>query len=569
MRIDRKTLRNLASALLSAAALGPVVPASAAEPLGFVYASGSNGVEAMRVGPDGQLSPVDGTLHGLGSATGMAIVHAANGLNLYELAPQVGKAPFGPFSIVHFTVDQQTGALTDVGEPFGSFEAYSYPDDLFGFDGFGRFGGKSELLLGACSTAKCLGNGSGRVYEIAVNPTDGSLSEDASVIFPEEGSVFSTAGAGDAFAAVSALPKGAGDVLFPAGIDHASGHIALGAEFGLTVAGVSPSRPCCAAGLALALRPGLLVANGDEVGGTEESLLFGVGFYGFSTTHVVGGGEVTPFEPFTGSAGAPIAFAGHQVVSAIVDPPSHGALQVMPEGGGGSSELPVDANGPILALLTLGDVLYVGDESGPIVQLGGVDASALAPLVPASPSVGPTHVSALAGFLTPAGEAANGGSAKPPAAGAQTSETPKPQAPHLTALAISPGRFKAASRGASIAPLKAPTAKPRGALVTFRLTATATVRFSVVALEQGRRLKKAGKTRCVKAKGKISKKLSCTRHLPMTGSFVDGGGAGATSFRFTGRLAGKSLAPGRYELLATLAGGPANATRRVGFVVER
>jgi hypothetical protein len=43
----------------------------------------------------------------------------------------------------------------------------------------------------------------------------------------------------------------------------------------------------------------------------------------------------------------------------------------------------------------------------------------------------------------------------------------------------------------------------------------------------------------------------CTRTVTLRGSFTTSGHTGANTFRFTGRLAGKTLAQGSYTLIAT------------------
>ena len=52
---------------------------------------------------------------------------------------------------------------------------------------------------------------------------------------------------------------------------------------------------------------------------------------------------------------------------------------------------------------------------------------------------------------------------------------------------------------------------------------------------------------------------SCLRQKLLKGSFAHGGKAGQNSFRFTGRLRRKALAPGAYTLVARL---PRPATGR-------
>ena len=58
----------------------------------------------------------------------------------------------------------------------------------------------------------------------------------------------------------------------------------------------------------------------------------------------------------------------------------------------------------------------------------------------------------------------------------------------------------------------------------------------------------------------------------MRGSFVRSGHAGSNSFKFTGRMGGRKLAPGRYQLVAVAkdAAGNRSAQKRSGFrIVKR
>jgi hypothetical protein len=97
----------------------------------------------------------------------------------------------------------------------------------------------------------------------------------------------------------------------------------------------------------------------------------------------------------------------------------------------------------------------------------------------------------------------------------------------LSALTISPASFSAAPRG----PSALAAAKHRsGAKVAYTLDQAAAVTFTIIRLQPKRRAKP---------------------RVILPGAFTRPGAAGANSFRFSGRLAGKGLAPGSYRLLAT------------------
>ena len=98
--------------------------------------------------------------------------------------------------------------------------------------------------------------------------------------------------------------------------------------------------------------------------------------------------------------------------------------------------------------------------------------------------------------------------------------------PVVGRLRISPAAFRAAPRGPSA------HASGPGALVAFRLSSAATVRFTV--------------QRCAAT----TVKQKCTFTTAQPGGFSWHGKAGSNSFHFTGRLNGHALGHGTYVLLA-------------------
>jgi hypothetical protein len=113
---------------------------------------------------------------------------------------------------------------------------------------------------------------------------------------------------------------------------------------------------------------------------------------------------------------------------------------------------------------------------------------------------------------------------------------------------LSPRAFPAAPSGPS-----ALAAKRRyGTKVGYTLNEAASVRFTVVQPQTGRKAKGG---RCVKPTRANRKARRCTRLVALRGSFTRAGSAGANSFRFTGRLAGHKLKPGKYRLVATPSAG--------------
>lgn len=119
-------------------------------------------------------------------------------------------------------------------------------------------------------------------------------------------------------------------------------------------------------------------------------------------------------------------------------------------------------------------------------------------------------------------------------------------AANLNALDVSRTAFRAAGRGPSL------LARAKvGTRVTYTLSRAAPVTFKVQRRKGGR---KVGR-KCKKPTRKNRKRKRC--NLTLKGSFVDSGTAGANSFRFTGRLRGHKLRPGRYLLVGKPAGGKA------------
>lgn len=125
-------------------------------------------------------------------------------------------------------------------------------------------------------------------------------------------------------------------------------------------------------------------------------------------------------------------------------------------------------------------------------------------------------------------------------------------APLISDLAVRPASFRAAVKGGSIA-----AASSTGATVSYFESLAATTTFTIARKERG--VKFAG--RCVARSQKHSHGKACTRSVALRGRFTRRDTAGSNSFRFTGRLNRKSLAPGSY----TLTGSPLAADGTVGI----
>jgi hypothetical protein len=125
----------------------------------------------------------------------------------------------------------------------------------------------------------------------------------------------------------------------------------------------------------------------------------------------------------------------------------------------------------------------------------------------------------------------------------------------LSALKITPSKFRAASKGATFA-------NAVGAKVTYTLSAAGTVKFRVLRAAKG--VKAGG--RCVAKSRRHRTGKACTRYVAVGRSISRASAAGANSVRFSGRVSGKKLRPGRYRLQTT---DPAGAAKRASFTIIR
>jgi hypothetical protein len=132
--------------------------------------------------------------------------------------------------------------------------------------------------------------------------------------------------------------------------------------------------------------------------------------------------------------------------------------------------------------------------------------------------------------------------------------------PVLAQLWLSPWRFRAASRSASVA-------VSTGTTVRFRLSEAATVRLLAERARSGRRRGR----KCVAPRRARPTAKRCTRFVAVKGRATASGKAGSNRLRFRGRLAGRRLAPGRYRLVVTAIDQAGNRSRakRAGFTVVR
>jgi glucose/arabinose dehydrogenase len=126
--------------------------------------------------------------------------------------------------------------------------------------------------------------------------------------------------------------------------------------------------------------------------------------------------------------------------------------------------------------------------------------------------------------------------------------------PRLSALKISPTTFNAARSGPSIA------RKGRErSIVTFRLDERATVTFTVQRARPGRKLGGS----CRPDSRSRRKRRHCTLWRVVSGSFRITGKRGPNRLSFTGRIGGRTLAPGHYRLVLHASNGAGNRAKPV------
>jgi hypothetical protein len=135
--------------------------------------------------------------------------------------------------------------------------------------------------------------------------------------------------------------------------------------------------------------------------------------------------------------------------------------------------------------------------------------------------------------------------------------------PQVSKLGLRPSSFAALRRGPS-----AVAAASKGARVSYRLSEAATATFRVERARPGRRVGR----KCVRPTRRNKARRRCTRYVALRGSFSRAAGAGPNRFRFTGRLRGKKLRPGRYRLVLVAkdaVGNRSNAKRASFRIVRR
>jgi hypothetical protein len=144
--------------------------------------------------------------------------------------------------------------------------------------------------------------------------------------------------------------------------------------------------------------------------------------------------------------------------------------------------------------------------------------------------------------------------------GGRPADPPTAAAPRIERALLAPARFRA---GARVAPRRGSGAAV-GTTIRVTLSQAATVRGALVRERPGRRL--GGRCTPGARSGARCTLRRAAGTLPARAL-----GAGAGSFAFAGRVAGRALAPGRYRLTLTATGadGRRSAPRTLAFTVLR
>jgi hypothetical protein len=133
-------------------------------------------------------------------------------------------------------------------------------------------------------------------------------------------------------------------------------------------------------------------------------------------------------------------------------------------------------------------------------------------------------------------------------------------APAIGIFRLSPSVFRAARSGPALSALV-------GTRISVALSEAATVTFRVTRLLAGRRV--GG--RCVRPNARNRSRPRCARSVRQPGRIVRELAPGTSRLRYRGRLAGRTLPPGRYRLLmrARDAAGNLSSQRSATFVIVR
>lgn len=139
-------------------------------------------------------------------------------------------------------------------------------------------------------------------------------------------------------------------------------------------------------------------------------------------------------------------------------------------------------------------------------------------------------------------------------------------APGLSFVSLTPARFRAAARGATLAARRRTKRPPVGATLRYTLSASATVTGTLRRAASGRRHGRA----CVAPTRRNRTARPCPRWVALRGKVSRASGSGPQRVRFSGRWNGRALPTGAYRLLIRAANGfGRSAPQALGFRIVR
>jgi hypothetical protein len=198
---------------------------------------------------------------------------------------------------------------------------------------------------------------------------------------------------------------------------------------------------------------------------------------------------------------------------------------------------------------------------GPPAVIGAFDIDGGSRATGAAPDIGADEIGPES--PTPAGPGGGGPGGSPGGGDGNGNGTLDRSAPTVRVLPFSPMAFLSHPTGPSVL---APSAV-RGTRVRYELSERAHVAFRAERAAPGRRVGR----RCRRPTRRNAGRRRCVRWVRVRGGFTHAGLAGANSFRFSGRVGGRALRPGRHRLVATpvdVAGNRGKLARR-GFRILR
>ncbi|GAC1436549.1 MAG: hypothetical protein NVSMB51_08170 [Solirubrobacteraceae bacterium] len=153
------------------------------------------------------------------------------------------------------------------------------------------------------------------------------------------------------------------------------------------------------------------------------------------------------------------------------------------------------------------------------------------------------------------GTGGGGGNASPSSPGPLATKA------RVERASVSPQTFRAAPSGGSAVAAR----RTYGTRVSYAVNQASTVTFTALRMQGGRTARGGSCGKPTKANARARR---CLRRIAVKGRFTLAGKAGANSLHFSGRLGGRKLRPGRYQLVATPStpagsGSPARASFRI------